>query len=61
MKSDAQYFARRAAEERAAAERASLAAAREAHLELAARYEHIERALGEGRPALHILEGGPEK
>jgi hypothetical protein len=39
MLSDSDYFARRAAEERLAAERAINPSAREAHLELAARYE----------------------
>jgi hypothetical protein len=39
MLSDSEYFHRRAEEERAAAERATNALAREVHLELASRYE----------------------
>jgi hypothetical protein len=39
MSSDTEYFVRRAAEERLAAERAVNPLAREAHLELAARYD----------------------
>jgi hypothetical protein len=39
MLSDSEYFARRAAEERLAAERSVNPSAREAHLELAARYD----------------------
>jgi hypothetical protein len=44
MSSDKQYFARRAAEERLAAERAISQSAREAHLELAARYDQAAAA-----------------
>jgi hypothetical protein len=38
METDLEYFSRRASDERAAAERASISAARTAHAELAARY-----------------------
>ena len=45
MKSDAAYFTRRATDERAAAGKAAHAAARQAHLELAGRYEELARAI----------------
>jgi hypothetical protein len=58
MLSDSEYFHRRADEERAAAEQATNALAREVHLELAMRYERAAAATQsnvlpfEGRPAV---------
>ena len=45
IESDHDYFMRRAAEERAAAERADHAAAQRSHLELADRYEAVAIAV----------------
>jgi len=45
MESDFNYFARRAEEERKAATRAKLEVARQAHLELASRYEDMGQAI----------------
>ena len=45
MESDASYFRRRASEERSAAMQARQTVAREAHLELAERYEDLVRAI----------------
>ena len=47
MQSDAVYFSRRASEERAAAGEASCASAREAHLQMAERYEELVAAIAE--------------
>jgi hypothetical protein len=55
--SDSEYFQRRAGEERLAAERTSNGSAREAHLELAKRYEIAAAANGNGVAALE--PGGP--
>jgi hypothetical protein len=44
MKGDSHYFSRRASEERAAAGTAANAPAREAHLELAERYDELAAA-----------------
>ena len=57
MESDAVYFARRATAERAAANRSSCAIAREAHLELAERYEDLAVALNlsQASPALQVV------
>ena len=48
MEGDAIYFSRRATEERAAATRAAHEAAREAHLDMARRYEEFASAIGSG-------------
>ena len=45
MESDFSYFARRAEEERRAATRAKLEVARQAHLDLASRYEDLGQAI----------------
>jgi hypothetical protein len=45
MEGDAVYFSRRANEERAAAMRAAHAAARQAHLDMAKRYEEFATAI----------------
>ena len=45
VESDAVYFARRASEERSAALQARDARARQAHVELAERYEDLVRAI----------------
>lgn len=45
MESDTVYFARRASEERAAAMKASHVTARQAHLEMAQRYEELATAI----------------
>ena len=45
MESDSTYFARRAADERAAAANSRFEPARRAHLELAERYDDLHRAL----------------
>ena len=45
MESDLSYFARRAEEERRAATRAKLEVARQAHLDLASRYEDLGQAI----------------
>ena len=45
MESDHDYFARRAREERSAADRASTVAAQLSHLELAERYEDLVAAV----------------
>ena len=57
MESDAVYFARRAAAERAAANRSDSPIARETHLELAERYEDLARALNlsQASPALRLI------
>lgn len=47
MQSDAVYFSRRASEERDAAGNAACATAREAHLEMAERYDELATALEE--------------
>lgn len=45
MESDVSYFRRRASEERSAAMQARHTEAREAHLQLAERYEELVRAI----------------
>lgn len=45
MEADFEYFSRRAHEEREAAMRAAHPSAREAHLEMAARYDDLAKAL----------------
>lgn len=45
MESDSAYFARRAANERVAAMKAAHPTARQAHLELAKRYDELARAI----------------
>ena len=45
MEADADYFGQRAAEEKLAAERAAHPTARQAHLELAQRYEDLATAI----------------
>lgn len=47
MESDLAYFRRRASDERSAALQARDAAAREAHVQLAERYEDLVRAIAE--------------
>jgi len=47
MEGDKPYFMRRASEERLAAGRAESTAARNAHLDLAARYMDLAQAIGE--------------
>ena len=46
MEGDATYFRRRADQERAAAQRAASEPAREAHLEMAGRYEELAASIG---------------
>jgi hypothetical protein len=57
MESDLAYFRRRASEERTAALEARHADAREAHAQLAARYEDLVRAIAarEQGPELSVL------
>lgn len=50
MEGDASYFSRRASEERAAAMRAAHTAARQAHLDMARRYEEFATAIESGMP-----------
>jgi len=45
MQSDATYFSRRATEERAAASKATCASAREAHFQMAKRYDDLAAAI----------------
>lgn len=47
MEADLVYFSRRAAEEKAAASRADHPNARQAHLDLAGRYEDLANALAQ--------------
>jgi hypothetical protein len=54
MESDVTYFSRRASEERQAAEHAGHPKAREAHLELASRYDEMATAIG--RSTAQVLE-----
>lgn len=54
--SDQSYFARRAAEERAAAERSNCPDAQRSHLELAHRYE-VAAAASEGLPVVQLRTG----
>jgi hypothetical protein len=56
METDLDYFSRRASDERAAAERASLAEVRSVHTELAHRY----RDLAVGLKAPVMPRGDPE-
>ena len=58
--SDSEYFQRRADEERIAAERTSNASAREAHLELAKRYELAASANGTAATALQSRSSGAD-
>lgn len=46
MPSDAAYFSRRANQERAAASKAACASAREAHFQMARRYDDLAAAIG---------------
>ena len=46
MEGDVVYFSRRAKEERSAASNASHATARQAHLDMANRYEELAAAIG---------------
>lgn len=57
MESDADYFSRRAAEEREAGLKAAHPNARRAHLELAEAYEHRARAIraNERRATVHLV------
>jgi hypothetical protein len=55
MKSDQVYFAERAKQERAAAMRAVSLSAREAHLELASRYDDLVNGM-----LAHDRQVGPE-
>ncbi|NUQ19193.1 MAG: hypothetical protein HOP95_12250 [Sphingomonas sp.] len=57
QQSDHDYFARRAREERVAAERADSAEARRSHLELAHRYEAAAAAAA-GLPVVQLKVGG---
>jgi len=50
MQSDAVYFSRRAHDERAAAREASCANAREAHLQMAERYDELAAAIAVREP-----------
>ena len=59
MKGDAAYFSRRAAQEREAAMRAALPSARQAHLELAARYDDLSSAITEREMHLGLDPGAP--
>ena len=52
MTGDAAYFAERAGQERAAAMQATNLQAREAHLEMAKRYDELAHALGSPEPVL---------
>jgi hypothetical protein len=55
--SDHEYFLRRAAEERGAADCASCAAAERSHRELAQRYE-VAAAAAAGAPVVQLKVGG---
>ena len=55
MESDADYFRRRANEERAAAEHAVEGAARNAHLEMAERYDSLAKAIDTKPVRLHSV------
>ncbi len=57
MESDVSYFRRRASEERSAALEARQTVAREAHLDLANRYEDLVRAIT-GAEQRHGIEPG---
>jgi hypothetical protein len=56
MEADAVYFARRASEERAAAMRAVHLKARQAHREMASRYQDLATSIGspEGCLGFHV-------
>lgn len=54
MESDISYFRRRASDERSAAMQARQSDAREAHLELAQRYEDLVRAIAESEQRFGI-------
>ena len=58
MEGSQSYFARRAAEEREAATRAAHPLARQAHLDLADRYDDRARADGTAVPHLVSSNGG---
>jgi hypothetical protein len=58
MDSDVSYFRLRASEERSAAKQTRLAKARQAHLELAERYEDLVRAITGSEQHLGI--GSPD-
>jgi len=50
LEDDVNYFRRRAAEERAAADRAASQSARDAHIGLAERYDELARAIDAHAP-----------
>lgn len=54
MEGDAVYFARRAAQEREAALKAAHPSARDAHLELAGRYDDLATAIAAGEKPLAV-------
>ena len=54
MEGDALYFSRRAGEERAAAGRAAHATARQAHLEMADRYDELAAAIAAREPEQRV-------
>jgi hypothetical protein len=54
MKADAAYFSERAGQERAAAMRAANLQAREAHLELAKRYDELVTAVAAHEPSSEV-------
>lgn len=57
MERDLRYFRRRASQERMAALNAGLPVARQAHLDLAYRYEELVRATAsQGESNLHLIE-----
>ena len=57
MESDAVYFGRRAKEERAAAMKATDPRAREAHLELAGRYDELATAISSHLQTVGVVSG----
>jgi len=58
LESDQIYFSRRGSEERAAATRAADARARQAHLELADRYDELASAIRSTHPVEDIAHTG---
>jgi hypothetical protein len=58
IENDASYFGRRADEERAAASNAANDAAREAHLEMAERYERLAKTIGVSDPVVTARMAG---
>jgi hypothetical protein len=59
MTGDAAYFAERARQERAAAIQTANLQAREAHLEMARRYDELAHALGSPEPVLGSQAASP--